>query len=99
MKNVVKDFGEPFFFDKPMGDGTFNSIVRNAVIESGLSPGGRKIANSTLRTSTFNLQEDLCVDAVSRQAFSGHTVPSTSIHYLRCNVQKNYTTGAAMTSK
>ena len=29
MKNVVKDFGEPFFFDKPMGDGTFNFIVRN----------------------------------------------------------------------
>jgi hypothetical protein len=97
-KNVVENDDDCFFTPRRMGESAFNKIVKNgkrmlqlldfihfstAFTASGLARMGRKIANSTLRTSTFNLQNGIAIDAVSRQSFSGHTTPNTSIHYMR----------------
>ena len=53
------------------------------VFESGLDVGERSVSNSSLRSSTFNMQEDLSIDGVMRQSISGHVSDVTSIQYLR----------------
>ena len=85
---------QSFFTNSMMGIDTFSDIVSRAVTDSGLEVGERDIANSSLRSSAFNIQENVGLDGVQRQSFSGHVNDTTSIHYLRRNEQKNYTFGA-----
>jgi len=86
----------PFYLNMRMGSDTFNTLVRKMVSDSGLDTGDRKIANSSLRCSTFNIQENLCIDATSRQAISGHSSTSTSEAYLRKNLEKNHNMGSSI---
>ena len=64
----------------------FDQIINKVfavVFESGLDVGERSVSNSSLRSSTFNMQEDLSIDGVMRQSISGHVSDVTSIQYLR----------------
>ena len=78
--------GSCFFLNKPMGNDTYNTLLRQAIYATGMSVNKHQLANHSLRPTAFQIHKSLGLSTGLIMSMAGHASARTQTVYIRKSV-------------